>query len=374
MALKTGYKVNEKEIILDDYSNYSSDKTLREAVRTECCVTLSNYYKVRNEEIRASVLSNSDTYISNKGQIPAELPGDNYYKAPSGAQRFALYGTNTVGGWINGHASNKWKKFEGSADTTRPDRLISIKFDDARLTATENGVVNELRTYVLDDGTPLDLDTIKVWCYMVGAGGGQYLSDTPGGGGGGASAVFSLKIPRGETIQVKIPSCSSTGYSGGSTILSSLNNLFPKFEVKGGLHGESNTGGEGGVATSYTTNEYITWFQSKAGGGGGYNTTSAASVVFRTDTLYTDYFPLYKMVDNKGGYGKGTIPLAGYTVVSFSGGGASGFPDGTGGYIEERDLSGRIIEHKPGPGGGACSSYDGHIITGGPGAFWILVA
>lgn len=374
MALKTGYKVNGKEIILDDYSNYSSDETLKAAVQTGCCVTLSNYYKVRNEEIRASALSNSDTYISNKGQTPADLPGEDYYKAPSGAQKFALYGTNIAGGWINGAESVFWKKFEGYADTTRGDRSISIKFDGAHLTATENGVVNELRTYVLDDGTPLDLDTIKVWCYMVGAGGGQYPSNTPGGGGGGASAVFSLRIPKGETIQVKIPNRTPTGYSGGSTTLSSSNNLFPKFEVEGGLHGESNTGGRGGLATSYTTNEYITWFQSKAGGYGGYNTIGATSVVFRTDTLYTDYFPLYKMVDNKGGYKKGTTPVTGYTVVSFSGGGASGFPDGTGGYIEEHDLSGRIIEHEPGPGGGACSSYDGHIITGGPGAFWILVA
>lgn len=368
MALKTGYKVNGKEIILDDYNNFEPPTGISlDQIKAECNGTL-NEYKVKGQEINAS------KYVEGKGQIPAELPGDNYYKAPSGAQRFALYGTNTVGGWINGHESNKWKKFEGSADTMRPDRLISIKFDGAHLKATENGVTSTIQSYVLDDGTSLELDTIKVWCYMVGAGGSFYPSETPGGGGGGASAVFSLRIPKGETIQVKIPTRTPTGYSGGPTTLSSLNKLFPTFEVKGGLHGESNTGGEGGVATSYTTNEYITWFQSKAGGYGGYNTIGASRVVFRTDTLYTDYFPLYKMVDNKGGYGKGTIPVTGYTVVSFSGGGASGFPGGTGGYIEERDLSGAIIEHKPGPGGGACSSYEGRIITGGPGAFWILVA
>lgn len=369
MALKTGYKVNGKEIILEDYSKYSSDETLREAVRTECCITLSNYYKVRNEEIRAS------KYVEGKGQIPAELPGDNYYKIPSGieAPKFALYGTNTAGGWINEAESPHWVKYTGNTDSNYT-RVITISFDGSNLTATEDGNVTRLRGYVLDDGTSLDLDAIKVWCYMVGAGGAQYASNTPGGGGGGASAVLSLRIPRGETIQVKIPTRTPIGYSGGSTTLSSLNNLFPKFEVKGGLHGESNTGGEGGVATSYTTNEYITWFQSKAGGYGGYNTIGASRVVFRTDTLYTDYFPLYKMVDNKGGYGKGTIPVTGYTVVSFSGGGASGFPGGIGGYIEEHDLSGRIIEHIPGPGGGACSSYEGHVITGGPGAFWILYA
>lgn len=76
----------------------------------------------------------------------------------------------------------------------------------------------------------------------------------------------------------------------------------------------------------------------------------------------------------RGGYKKGTTPVTGYTVVSFSGGGASGFPNGTGGYIYEHILSGNILKHKPGPGGGACSSYDGHIITGGPGAFWLLYA
>lgn len=362
MALKTGYKVKGKEIILDNYSAYGDD-----SVKDSYTSILSNYYKVNNNEIQASY------YVQNRGQIAAELPGDNYYKTPSGitVPKFALYGTNTVGGYFDGNESKYWKKFNGYSNEVDA-RSISVSFDGAHLTAMENGTVTNLRTYELDDHTPLDLDVIKVWCYMVGAGGGgsSYKDITGpkgGGGGGGASAIVCLRLYKGDTIVVSIPGRASADSSGYSITLS-YGNPTKTFSSRGGGAGDQMSGGEGGqVDRDYQLDDYIVYYDVRKGGDGGYTEDGKSVYTF---TYAADYLQIWDPVENKGG---AQSSLSGGGVLA--GGGASGFPGGKGGYGSS---GGHMDYNAPGPGGGGGSVYeiDGTTYggTGGPGAFWILCA
>lgn len=365
MALKTGYKVNGKEIILEDFGAYGDD-----SVKNAYNVELKDYYKVNGETIKASY------YVGGKGQILAELPGDNYYKTPSGITipKFALYGTNTVGGYFDGHESNHWKKFNGYTNKQN-SRDITISFDGTNLTATEDGNVTNLRTYELDDHTPLDLDIIKVWFYAVGSGGGgsshQVLNGPQaGGGGGGASAIICFRLYKNDSVYVSIPGSAPKDVYGISTIIRYANST-KSFVVRGGANGPGSGGGAGGKVDEYEFDDHIIFYESRDGGTGGEFNKKGADVL--TLSRVADYLQIWEIIKNPGGE---TLDLTTDLAALYAaGGGASGFPGGHGGY----GSSGGHMEYVfPGPGGGGSGIYtvDGKTLggTGGPGAFWILYA
>lgn len=377
MALKTGYKVNGKEIILDNYSKYTSDKDLRVVVQTQCNKTLENWYKghykieyADGETVETNEISASH-YVEGTGQVLAELPGDNCYKTPSGieAPKFALYGTNTAGGWINEAESPHWVKYTGNTDSNYT-RVITISFDGSNLTATEDGNVTHLRGYVLDDGTPLALDVIKFWCYVVGAGGGGSTYDgtnhIASGGGGGGAGVLCFKLFKGHSITVHIPPATNGGSSGTSTLIYYDKDL--KFIGYPGANGDKDTGGKGGDSYTPEIDDKLISCVTRSGGSGNGYTGSSVSTI----DIKADYFPIYEKKSNKGGQGYHEPTTTTGLYRNKGGGGASGFPNGIGGYIiglEEGYIS-------PGSGGGGAgySSYFPNCAKGGPGAFWILVA
>lgn len=375
MALKTGYKVKGKEIILDDYSEYTSDDELRKTVQNRSCKTLDNYYKGQYKinyadgETEETDKIKASYFVEDKGQIPAELPGDNYYKAPSGAQKFALYGTNTVGGWINGKKSTYWAEFGGNTDNFSDFRTLYITFDGTKLKVTENDEETILRTYKLDDETPLTLDTIKVWCYMVGAGGGGIKENSGfGGGGGGGAAVISVKLNKGDKLKVNIPPKTNRDAKGGDTELWQNDTLL--LYAKGGEYSvKPLSGGEGGTSGGYPGEGQTMWTRDGGKGGNCARGGSYDGSNVKTIAQLADYYGLWENTTNSGG--------TGFTIgdAIYSGGGASGFPGGRGGYITlSPSGSGKYVHSSPGPGGGGClySFLIENSGTGGPGAFWIL--
>lgn len=390
MALKTGYKVNGKEIILDDYEKYTEDETLKAAVQEKCCETLQGWYKVGGELIKASSYKKSDNYSWSKGQLPAEIPRGTYYKSkvPSGFEipYFALYGTNTAGGWIDNIATPKqsphWEEYYGSTVPTdiRKTIIISFKQDDngTYLTATEDGVVKKLRTYVLDDGTPLFLDTIKVWCYIVGAGGGgyPYLDDKVGAAGGGAgAAAISIKLTKDDELKILIPPRTGINKDGGETDLYLNNSLL--LYAYGGKHPKTyQQGGEGGTAGGYPSSDQTMLVMEGGKGGNGHTSNESEAKGVSTPTTNfaspADYYNLWENEVIPGG----AAFRAGTSGDYIPGGGAAGFPMGKGGYISMNPSTSGYIYAPPGPGGGGSGQHTSYSNSGigGYGAFWILYA
>lgn len=390
MALKTGYKVKGKEIILDDYEKYTEDETLKAAVQEKCCETLQGWYKVGGELIKASSYKKSDNYSWSKGQLPAEIPRGTYYKSkvPSGFEipYFALYGTNTAGGWIDNIATPKqsphWEEYYGSTVTTDNIKtiIISFKQDDngTYLTATEDGVVKKLRTYVLDDGTPLFLDTIKVWCYIVGAGGGgyPYLDDKVGAAGGGAgAAAISIKLTKDDELKILIPPRTGINKDGGETDLYLNNSLL--LYAYGGKHPKTyNQGGEGGTAGGYPSSDQTMLVMEGGKGGNGHTSNESEAKGVSTPTTNfaspADYYNLWKNETIHGG----AAFRARESDPYIPGGGAAGFPTGNGGYISINPSTSGYLYALPGPGGGGSGQHTSYANSGigGYGAFWILYA
>lgn len=381
MALKTGYKVNNTEIILDDYNKFGPPTGISlDQIKARCNGTL-NEYKAGGQGINAS------RYVEGKGQIPAELPGDNYYKAPGEVQKFALYGTNTVGGWIDGVESNKWEKFEGNTTQT-----ITIKFDGEKLGIALSGddvswyIPDDdkyiIRRYVLDDGTSLNLSSIKIWVYAVGSGGSgsQGAGTIPACGGfGGGSYISCLRLNAGDVCHVRIgqktPNPSNLyGQKGEDTTLTINDkdgNYMSKLTAQGGGAGNYMTPSPGDANYEDKGSRIIS-FKSYKGGETRYMKISTEGEIM------SDYFPIWSGEENIGGHSSGDTPPSSNCTYRGMGGTASGFPYGWGGYIYEDILHGDIIYANPGYGGGGSSPYTLNYITyggtGGPGALWILYA
>lgn len=382
MALKTGYKVNNKEIILDDYSKYGDSSIIN-----TCTKTLDNYYKINGKDIKASY------YVEGKGQIPAELPGDSYYKAPSGAQRFALYGTNTVGGWINGHESSYWAKFGGN-DVGGGDKYINIMFDGQKLgiavTAGDGSpyyIPNDdehiIRKYVDDGGNYMYPPYVKIWVYAVAAGGGGGTGYPQiGGGGGGASGIACIRMSEGNILTVIIPSRSKKGEAGGklSLILKKSSIYYSLLTLGGGEAGGYLSSGDGGSATSGSLSANLVYVLTEKGGKGGEvgkwedESNAGESKSFYPNNIETDYYALYTSLKLHGGAGKSTHTTS--MALNMGGGGAAAFPGGEGGrgtFVGNWDEE---TYNAPGPGGGGGGAYgaDNNYGYSGAGALWILYA
>lgn len=380
MALKTGYKVENKEITLDNYSRYGDS-----SVVDTCTKTLDGYYKANGNNIKASY------YVEGKGQIAAELPGDSYYKAPSGAQRFALYGTNTVGGWINGHESSYWAKFEGNG-VEGEDKIINIMFDGQKLGLAEilgegsyyipNDDNHIIRKYVDDEGNYVYPSYIKIWIYAVAAGGGGGTgSPQIGGGGGGASGIACIRIGAGEVIIVIIPNRSKKGEAGGDLYLTLKKSSFyyRLLTLGGGKAGGYLSNGDGGSGTSGSLSANLIYVTTEKGGKGGeVGEWEDESYAGESKSFYpnikTDYYTLYTSLNIPGGGGKSTHTTS--MAFNMGGGGASAFPKGTGGngtFVGKWDEE---TYNSPGPGGGGGGAYGTNNNYGysGAGALWLLYA
>ena len=381
MALKTGYKVNNKEIILDDYSKYGDSSII-----DTCTETLDGYYKVNNNNIKASY------YIDGKGQIAAELPGDNYYKAPNGAQKFALYGTNTVGGWIHEKESVYWEKFEGNG-VGEEDKIINIMFDGQKLGIAETAgggsiyyIPNDdshiIRKYVDDDGKFVYPPYIKIWVYAVAAGGGGGTGYPQiGGGGGGASGTACIRMSVNDVITAIIPKRSGKGETGGdlSLTLNKPSGSINLLTLGGGKAGGNLSSGDGGDSTKGTISyNLIDVFTIKGGKGGEVGKGEDESYDGQGRSFYpntkADYYILYKSLTVAGGTGKSTHTTS--MAFNMGGGGASAFPGGKGGsgtFVGKWDEE---TYNVPGPGGGGGGAYgsDNNYGYSGAGAFWILYA
>lgn len=382
MALKTGYKINGKEIILDDYAKYGNT-----SVTDSCTKTLDGCYNVNGKNIKASY------YVEEKGQIAAELPGDNYYKAPSGAQKFALYGTNTVGGWVDGAKSGFLQEYTGKTGTTAESVVVNIGFDGSRLGELQLDSVGSnyymladkiMRTY---EYSPIE--TIKVWCMAVASGGGGgevYTSSTDSskskrygsGGGGGATALLCIHLKPYDRLAISIPPAALPGrdgqdltislYKGSWSAAATGTRLLTGGGGKGGevstVELKSKTPGGAFNITKDTQLKYSISRTGSSGGAGSENVFLAEGDPASTLQTLTDYESMYKSSTNLGGIGK--HPTTGFHQ---GGGGASAFPEGRGGT--PLFTNGTIY---PGPGGGGGAVVYGDLTYSGGGAFWILYA
>lgn len=394
MALKTGYKVNGKEIILDDLEGYTAPTGVtKDSIKTTCNKTLSDY-KVEGQEINAS------KYVEQNGQILADLPGDNYYKAPSGAPKFALYGTNTVGGNVEDSGSEFWEKYTGN-DVGGGDKEIFLMYNGTQLGEAEQDSIgvsyNIKRTIRTYEYNPSE---IKLWCMMVSSGGGGgYSTSTEtwrGGGGGGAAAYVCLRLKAHEMLHIRIPPAFAVNEGHkvvDSTILNTLDvsikrGTFVSSKSDNVLRltsGEAgpvkgfnfNEGGKGGTLSSYnyTTGVFRIGYKDGSAGGGCNIIDDESNSRGRSNhhTLFADidadYYPLGWAVNNLGGF-------APYMVSTgrMGGGGASAFPGGFGGFITE---SITYTKPEPGRGGGGGAIWNTSPTDSGyssSGAFWLLYA
>ena len=388
MALKTGYKVKGKEIILDDYNNFGPPTGISIANIKAICNGTLNEYNVGGQEINAS------KYVEGKGQILAELPGDNYYKAPSGVQKFALYGTNTVGGWIDGVESNKWQKFEGNG-VGEENKIINIMFDGQKLGRAEQDSAG-VSYYMVGDPIreyEYSSDEIKLWCIMVSAGGGggsdrvldsssNYAAYSSGGGSGG-SAVVCISLKSNEILSVIIPQKSQSSSDGetltlsiirGTSVASKTDKIL---QISGGKAGRGSrypvSGGDGGSIT-YIDDKVIgvNVVEGTKGVKGGVSKDDKSDDIKGSNSstelfnkYNADYIMLYPSLTINGG--NPDFSSGGHYV---GGGGASCFPEGKGGYYHT-ELG--YVSPGPGGGGGGVGSYI-QAGYGGAGAFWLLYA
>lgn len=363
MALKTDYKVNGQEFILDNYDRYGNTD-----ITNLCSTSLDGYYKIGGKNIKASY------FREDTGQIKAELPGSDYYKiTPSSETGFALYGTNTVGGYYDGQKSLYLEEYYGS-DTDYT--YVDIGFDGTRIgelsldgPAVAYYMSKTFRTY---EYAPIG--TIKIWCMAVASGGGGNVTTSrfhyATGGGGGATALLSIHLGIQERLRIAIPprapyatngqSLEINLYKGWVAGLRGTNLLTGGWGEKGKQGNSENiTGGAGGVFTVNESAPQLKAYTLRQGGRGGAASSSEAAIGVSQDTIsaLADYYPMCKSEKNSGG----TCALDNYGWLG--GGGASAFPGGVGGSINRN----------PGPGGGSAADI---IDTrrSGPGAFWILYA
>lgn len=363
MALKTGYKVNGKEIILDDYDRYGNTD-----ITNLCSTSLDGYYKIGGKNIKASY------FREDTGQIKAELPGSDYYKiTPSSETGFALYGTNTVGGYYDGQKSLFLEEYYGSGtDYT----YVNIGFNGTQigeLSLDSSGVSYYMsKTFRTYEYAPRGI--IKIWCMAVASGGGGNVATSrfhyATGGGGGATALLSIHLEPYDRLYVAIPqgvSYATNGQGLSITLYKSWQEGISGTDLLTGGWGErgkqgeseNTAGGAGGVFTVNESAPQLKAYTLRQGGRGGGASSLEAAIGESQDTIsaLADYYPMCKSEKNSGGtYGSGTYGWLG-------GGGASAFPGGVGGSTNDN----------PGPGGGTSASGAG---TGrsGPGAFWILYA
>ena len=373
MALKTGYKVNNTEIVLDDCSGYiPPDGVNKDTIKDKYTEPLEGYYKVNDEYIKAF------KYIEGKGQILAELPGYDYYKSPSDI-RYALYGTSTVGGWVEGKKSKYLQQY----DNTFKDEVkyVDIGFDGTRIgelsldsIGSGHYMSKPLYSY---EYSPLGI--IKVWCMAVasGGGGGVTFESRPygSGGGGGATALLCIHLKPYDMLHVEIPPCSMQGNRGKDLIISLYKGTWDaaangKTLLTGG-------GGSEGINATYSspvgalggTFQVIEDVQLKyskleagsRGGGGSSDPYESEGKSANTLSTLTDYTLMCESKTNLGGIGRHSA-----TSLQLGGGGASAFPGGNGGCATG------IIYAGPGGGGGAVAAGD--LLYSGGGAFWLLYA
>lgn len=371
MALKTGYKVNGKEIILEDfsdkiYSNFNVEK------KETYMYSLNDYYKIKNSTIKAA------KYVTTSAQLPGE-----YYKTPSlpGFNGFAEYGTCVVG---NDDLHEK---------TWTEGGFIYVKFFQYNGKCIlgqvqQDGTLKEIiREY------EADIDTIYIWCMMVASGGGGGIYNPHsgsglyvGGGGGGASGIIHIKLEKNEMLKVLIGEVTPPEQIGGNSVLDIVRTSGTSEEVlvlHGGYAGKRSTNslhsyGDGGkVVTTHEDVEGVLYIQTVAGGNGGRGDTSryngADGKLYRYYGLKTDYSYIVSQYSitygGKGEYEPSSSGLYG------GGGGGSAFFGGDG--ASSHDKGADYLMPKCG-GGGASASYANSVSNqagyGGAGAFWLLYA